>query len=91
MPSARAVSISFHVEQRQHRVEDADVGALETKSGQPRLAVADPEGVESGLGQVGGHASCDQLVVLDDQDLAHRQRTLHVRGAGKGRSLVKAV
>jgi hypothetical protein len=79
------------VEERHHQVEDADVGALETESRQPRLAVAHPQRVEPGLREMRGHAFGDQLVVLDDQDPWHRLQTLHVQGSARGRSLVNSL
>ena len=47
------------VEERHHQVEDANVGPLEAKSCEPRLAVAHPQGIESGLREVRGHAFGD--------------------------------
>jgi len=59
------------VEERQHQVEDADVGTLEAQPRDAGLAVPDPQRVEPGLGKVRSHALGDELIVLDDQYLRH--------------------
>ena len=59
------------VELGQHQVEHADVGVLEPEPGEPELAAADDDRVESRRRQVLGHPVRDHIVVLDDQDLGH--------------------
>jgi len=60
------------VEARQHEVEHAHVRVLVAQPGEARLAVRDADRVEAGGSKVARHALGDHVVILDDQDLRHR-------------------
>ncbi len=64
------------VEPGQHEVEDADVGVLEAEPSESLLAARRRGSVEPGGLEVLHHPACDDLVVLDDQDLGHRVPTI---------------
>ncbi len=61
---------------RQHEVEDTDVGLLEAQPRQALLAARRRGRVEPGGLEMLHHPACDDLVVLDDQDLGHRVPTI---------------
>ena len=67
----RLLDDSPAVDSREHEVEDADVGPLVAKAREPRLAVRDADGVETCCLEMAGHATSDDVVVLNDQDFGH--------------------
>ena len=68
---ARLLDHAPAVDAGEHEVEDADVGPLVAQTGEPGLAVRDPDGVEPGRLEVSRHPAGDDVVVFDDQDFRH--------------------
>src|SRR5581483_7568457 len=80
------------VEPGQHEIEDAGVRLLVAEAGESLFAVADPDRLEPGGGEVAGHPLGDDLVVLDDEHLRHRHHYRDMpwsHGSPKGDGLVK--
>jgi hypothetical protein len=61
---------------RQHEVEHADIRMIEAEPCQALLATRGSRCVESCGLEMLHHPACDDLVVLDDQDLRHRGPTI---------------